>query len=44
MSRRFTPQYLESLEDSNIKDIQCGKTFIILINDKMKFWLVELMI
>ena len=34
MSRKFTPQYLKSLEDSNIKDIQCGKTFTMFINDK----------
>ena len=34
MSRKFTPQYLKSLEDTNIKDIQCGKTFTMFINDK----------
>jgi alpha-tubulin suppressor-like RCC1 family protein len=33
-SRKFTPQYLKSLEDVNIKDIQCGKTFTMFINDR----------
>ena len=34
LSRKFTPQYLKSLEDTNIKDVQCGKTFTMFINDK----------
>ena len=34
LSRKFTPQYIEYLENENIKDINCGKTFSMFINDK----------
>jgi len=34
LSRRFTPQYIKSLEDTCIKDIQSGKTFTMFINER----------
>ena len=34
MSRRFTPQYIKSLEDTSIRDIQSGKTFTMFISER----------
>ena len=34
LSRKFTPQYIKDLESDNIKDIHCGKTFSMFINNK----------
>ena len=34
LSRKFTPQYIKYLENENITDIQCGKTFTMFTNNK----------
>ena len=38
LSRKFTPQYIKYLENENIKDIQCGKTFTMFTNDKKELF------
>ena len=37
-SRRFIPEYINYLEDENIIDIKCGKTFTMFINDKNELY------
>ena len=34
LSRKFTPQYVKNLENEDIIDINCGKTFSMFISDK----------
>ena len=36
--RKFTPQYINHLENDNIIDIHCGKTFTMFINDKKEIF------
>ena len=37
-SRKFTPQYIKYLENENIIDIHCGKTFSMFINDRKEIF------
>ena len=38
LSRKFTPQYIKNLENENIIDINCGKTFSMFISDKKEIF------
>lgn len=37
-SRKFTPEIIDYLENEKIKDIKCGKTFSMFINDKNELY------